>query len=90
MLIIFKEGDTPFDPNVMKSHFNSVFVIVQVENQDGKTFFNISVTCKSDVDPFGPYLKHPALYTPDENFRRILLTKCTLKKTLTFSYFFSN
>jgi hypothetical protein len=79
VLVIFKEGDTPFDPSVMKSHFNSVFIVIQVESQDGKGYYKASVTCKSEVEPFGPYLRDPAIYEKDDNFRRILLTKCKKK-----------
>ncbi len=33
VMLIFKEGDQPFDPMCIKSHFNHIFVIVQVNKK---------------------------------------------------------
>ena len=29
VLIIFKEGNTPFSPKIIRSHFNCIFLVVQ-------------------------------------------------------------
>ena len=48
VVLVFKEGKTPFSPTVIRSHFNSVFVVVQkVQTEGPETYYQyVSSLCK--------------------------------------------
>lgn len=54
--IVFQDGNTPFTPDMIISHFLHAFILVQpVDNHgQGTTRYKVSVTAKSDVPHFGP------------------------------------
>eukprot|EP01117_Protostelium_nocturnum_P015431 TRINITY_DN5987_c0_g2_i1.p1 TRINITY_DN5987_c0_g2~~TRINITY_DN5987_c0_g2_i1.p1 ORF type:complete len:779 (-),score=261.64 TRINITY_DN5987_c0_g2_i1:40-2376(-) len=74
--IMFKEGNTPFDPLTLRTHYNHVFIVVQVAKKEkGKTFYKIAIANKTGVPPYGPYLKYPPVYEKNDEFRDLLITK---------------
>jgi len=77
VVIIFKEGrDEIFNPNIMHSQFNHIFVVVEKVNvNDNKTWYRVQIATKPGVPPFPPYLPDPPLFEKDAKFREYLLTK---------------
>ena len=81
VVIIFKEGDQVFDPSCIHSEFNHVFVVISrvPKNQEinEKPTFRIEIGHKGDIPaPPLPLLPENNIFNLDDNFRRILLTKC--------------
>jgi RAP1 GTPase activating protein 1 len=85
VVLIFKEGNTPFNPLCIKSHFNHVFLVVQVvkpeeslgdsNGSDAKTRYKLYIANKPGVVPHGPFLPFPPIFEKNEDFRDFLLTK---------------
>jgi len=74
VILVFKEGNTPFDPTCLKSHFNHIFMVVQVH--EPKVSYRISVATKSGVEPYGPYISNPPLFAQHtEATKHFILTK---------------
>lgn len=74
--IIFKEGDTPFDPLCLTTHFTNVFIIVQVDKRyKNHTHYKIAIANKIGVPPYGPFLQSPPVYQKSDGFREFFLTK---------------
>lgn len=74
--IIFQEGNTPFVPDMIASHFLHTYIVVQpVDPQSPDTMYRVSVTARDDVPFFGPTLPSPAVFRRGEEFREFLLTK---------------
>jgi len=77
VVVLFKEGNLPFDPRRITSHFNHNFIVVQVNEKakDGTTAsYRIGVANKPNVAPYSPYIPFPPVLTKRE-FREFLLTK---------------
>jgi len=76
VVLVFKEGNTPFDPLCLTTHFNHVFIVVQKETTLTKfTHYKIAIANKLGVPPYSPYLSSPAIYQKNDEFRDLLLTK---------------
>ncbi|XP_024123577.1 rap1 GTPase-activating protein 2 isoform X2 [Oryzias melastigma] len=75
--LVYQEGNTPFLCDVIKSHFLHSFLVVrriQREETDG-TAYQVSVTARDDVPPFGPVIPDPPVFTQHSQLRDFLLTK---------------
>ncbi|PRP73051.1 RapGAP/RanGAP domain-containing protein, partial [Planoprotostelium fungivorum] len=72
VVVIFKEGKKAFNPLVMKSHFNHVFIVVQ-RGSDRK--YHVEVANKPGVRTYGPYVPFPARFEGGSKFREWLLSK---------------
>ena len=70
--IIFQEGNTPFSPDMVTSHFLHAYIVVQPEQDD---LYRVSVTARSDVPYFGPSLPQPPVFRRGPQFREWLLNK---------------
>jgi len=77
VVIIFKEDAQPFSPDVMMSHFNHVYIVIQKLSGRKKdpTRYKISVSSKESVVPFKPLLPHPPIFEKGPVFRDFLLRK---------------
>ncbi len=79
VLIVFWEGDGEFDPSLVKSQFNHVFVVVTVDGSSipelDKIRYRITVTCKTGVPRWEPYMPYPAVFDRDAVLREWLLYK---------------
>jgi len=78
VILVFKHGDTPFSPSVIKSQFNHVFVVVQpVGSAAGRELqrYKVAVVSKRGVPPFGPQVPAAAYFEHDSHFRDFLLKK---------------
>eukprot|EP01127_Copromyxa_protea_P017030 TRINITY_DN5155_c0_g1_i2.p1 TRINITY_DN5155_c0_g1~~TRINITY_DN5155_c0_g1_i2.p1 ORF type:complete len:513 (-),score=90.23 TRINITY_DN5155_c0_g1_i2:88-1626(-) len=75
--IIFKEGNTPINPNCVASTFNHVTIIVQhlQDPATSKTLYRVSVASKETVPKFGPELSGDSLFEKSEYFREFLFCK---------------
>ncbi|TKS82218.1 Rap1 GTPase-activating protein 2 [Collichthys lucidus] len=76
--LVYQEGQTPFLSDVIKSHFLHCFLVVrriQKEEQTGEPAYQVSVTAREDVPPFGPVLPDPPIFTDRLLLREFLLTK---------------
>jgi len=71
-MIVFKEGDKPFDAMKINSQFNQCFIIVQPILNDE---FKISIVTKPAIQCFGPALCDPPVFKLDENFKNYIITK---------------
>ncbi|XP_062393768.1 rap1 GTPase-activating protein 2 isoform X2 [Sardina pilchardus] len=79
--LVYQEGNTPFIPDVISSHFLHCFIAVrrvkrgpEGEGGDGGAF-QVAVTAREDVPPFGPPLPSPPVFTEGSVLREFLLTK---------------
>eukprot|EP01094_Clydonella_sp_ATCC50884_P019046 TRINITY_DN3640_c0_g1_i1.p1 TRINITY_DN3640_c0_g1~~TRINITY_DN3640_c0_g1_i1.p1 ORF type:complete len:464 (-),score=81.91 TRINITY_DN3640_c0_g1_i1:254-1540(-) len=73
VVLIYKEGDTPFPASIITSNFNHIFIVVS-EDPDTPDHYRIAVAKKDGVGRFGPSLPYPPLFHRD-HIRSILLTK---------------
>ncbi|TNN02723.1 hypothetical protein fugu_010210 [Takifugu bimaculatus] len=64
--LVYQEGNTPFLSDVIK--------IQSTEGMD-KRVYQVSVTAREDVPPFGPALPDPPIFTERSLLREFLLTK---------------
>ena len=75
VMILFKEGKTPFDPLCLTTQFNNIFCVIQKDPTQKKTHYMISIVSKTGVPPCPPYLKSPPIYEKGPQLRDFLLTK---------------
>ncbi|XP_024281518.2 rap1 GTPase-activating protein 2 isoform X4 [Oncorhynchus tshawytscha] len=70
--VVYQEGHTPFLSDVIGSHFLHCFLVVrrvrkrvggEGEEAGGGGVFQVSVTAREDVPPFGPSLPDPPIFT---------------------------
>ncbi|XP_005925329.1 rap1 GTPase-activating protein 2 [Haplochromis burtoni] len=76
--LVCQEGQTPFLSDVIKSHFLHCFIVVrriQRQEETGGAAYQVSVTAREDVPPFGPVLPDPPVFTDHSKFREFLLAK---------------
>jgi hypothetical protein len=73
VVIVFKEGGTPFPVQRIKSTFSQVYILVQPA-QDAK--YRVSVANKIGIAPYGPFLPDPPLFARNADFATFLLAKC--------------
>eukprot|EP01117_Protostelium_nocturnum_P008358 TRINITY_DN2984_c0_g1_i1.p1 TRINITY_DN2984_c0_g1~~TRINITY_DN2984_c0_g1_i1.p1 ORF type:complete len:1047 (+),score=392.59 TRINITY_DN2984_c0_g1_i1:3496-6636(+) len=76
VVVIFKDDDKPFDIRKLKSHYNHVFCIIQVDKEksnQNETWYRLAFANKSGVIPYGP--KVPELCLKGSDFRELFLTK---------------
>uniref|UniRef100_H3D2F5 Signal-induced proliferation-associated 1 n=1 Tax=Tetraodon nigroviridis TaxID=99883 RepID=H3D2F5_TETNG len=75
--IVFQEpGALPFTPKSIRSHFQHVFIIVQVhEPCTDKTYYRVAVTRSKDIPLFGPLFPKGAHFPRSPAFRDFLLAK---------------
>merc|ERR1719445_1648683 len=73
--VVFQEGNTPFSPDMVTSHFLHAYIVVQPEPEEGPDVYRVSVTARSDVPFFGPSLPSPPLFRRGPQFREWLLNK---------------
>jgi len=77
VVIVFREsGAPPFDPSVIKSHFNMVFLVVTpVKARSGTTHYHVALASNDSIKAFGPALCDPPIYRKDARFREMVLAK---------------
>ncbi|XP_071316731.1 signal-induced proliferation-associated protein 1 isoform X4 [Trachinotus anak] len=75
--IVFQEpGAQPFTPKSIRSHFQHVFIIVQVhEPCTDNTYYRVAVTRSKDMPLFGPLFPKGARFPRTPAFRDFLLAK---------------
>uniref|UniRef100_A0A665U823 Signal-induced proliferation-associated 1 n=1 Tax=Echeneis naucrates TaxID=173247 RepID=A0A665U823_ECHNA len=75
--IVFQEpGALPFTPKSIRSHFQHVFIIVQVhEPCTDNTYYRVAVTRSKDIPLFGPLFPKGARFPRTPAFRDFLLAK---------------
>uniref|UniRef100_UPI00398F5333 signal-induced proliferation-associated 1-like protein 2 isoform X2 n=1 Tax=Pristiophorus japonicus TaxID=55135 RepID=UPI00398F5333 len=75
--IVFQEpGADPFTPKTIRSHFQHVFLVVQVHNPcTQQVSYSVAVTRSKDVPEFGPFFQKGAEFPKSANFREFLLAK---------------
>lgn len=76
--MIYQDGQTPFLSDVIKSHFLHCFLVVRRikrEEEAGGVAYQVSVTAREDVPPFGPVLPDPPVFTDHSKLREFLLAK---------------
>eukprot|EP00324_Dicrateria_rotunda_P005126 CAMPEP_0206169600 /NCGR_PEP_ID=MMETSP1474-20131121/36223_1 /ASSEMBLY_ACC=CAM_ASM_001110 /TAXON_ID=97495 /ORGANISM="Imantonia sp., Strain RCC918" /LENGTH=539 /DNA_ID=CAMNT_0053575749 /DNA_START=20 /DNA_END=1636 /DNA_ORIENTATION=+ len=77
VVIVYKEGDTPFDPTIIRSHFNQIFLVVQkyeIPNSHS-TYYRLSVVSKDTISPFPPYLPDPPIFKKNKALRNYIISK---------------
>ncbi|KAM4619729.1 signal-induced proliferation-associated protein 1 isoform 1-T3 [Polymixia lowei] len=75
--IVFQEpGALPFTPKSIRSHFQHVFIIIQVhEPCTDNTYYRVAVTRSKDIPLFGPLFPKGARFPRSAAFRDFLLAK---------------
>ncbi|KAI1885812.1 hypothetical protein AGOR_G00207640 [Albula goreensis] len=79
--LVYQEGPAPFISDIISSHFLHCFIVVRRVPRGGGSeetkgaAFQVSVTAREDVPPFGPTLPDPPIFTERSSFRDFLLTK---------------
>ncbi|KPP77048.1 signal-induced proliferation-associated protein 1-like, partial [Scleropages formosus] len=75
--IVFQEpGALPFTPKTIRSHFQHVFIIVQVHHPCTEhTYYRVAVTRSKDIPLFGPLFPKGAHFPRSPAFRDFLLAK---------------
>jgi len=77
VIIIFKEGNQPFNPLLIHSQFNHMFFVVEkIPSDDGITRYKMAVITKSGVKQHTPLLPNPPIFEKGDDFRKFLLSKC--------------
>lgn len=75
VVIIFKEGNTPYIPNTISSEFNHVIVVVQPEFVGDKVMYRLAVGSKDGVPTFGPTLPSNPIFEVGDQLRDLLICK---------------
>lgn len=74
--IVFQEGNTPFSPDMIASHFLHAFIVVEpIEPNTPNARYKVQVTARDDVPFFGPTLPNPSVFARGDDFKEFLLTK---------------
>ncbi|XP_031428336.1 signal-induced proliferation-associated protein 1 isoform X2 [Clupea harengus] len=75
--IVFQEpGALPFTPKAIRSHFQHVFIIIQVHKPcTENTYYRVAVTRSKDIPLFGPLFPKGARFRQSPAFRNFLLAK---------------
>jgi hypothetical protein len=75
--IVFKEGDTPFNPSIIRSTFTQVFLVIEKvkPEEGGQPHYRMAVSCKNGIPPFGPVLRSNFSSLDKAKFRDVLFTK---------------
>ncbi|XP_048860451.1 signal-induced proliferation-associated 1-like protein 2 isoform X1 [Brienomyrus brachyistius] len=75
--IVFQEpGALPFTPRAIRSHFQHVFIVVQVHHPcSDRTYYRVAVTRSKDIPLFGPLFPKGARFPRSTAFRDFLLAK---------------
>ena len=74
--IVFQDGETPFSPEMITSHFLHAFIVVRPINPcSSKVQYQVSVTAKHDVPSFGPNLPKNSTFDKGPQFKDFLFTK---------------
>jgi len=74
VVIVFKEGNTPFDPLTITSHYNHAFLVVQL-HQRNPTQYRLSLICKEGVPPSRPGIRAPGIAEKSDFLREWMLKK---------------
>jgi len=76
VIIVFQDEDAPpFQPSVMKSFFNHVFIVVRPIRVKQTIRYTVAVASKVGVGDHSPYVPEPAFFDLNADFRRFLYTK---------------
>ncbi|XP_043538598.1 signal-induced proliferation-associated 1-like protein 2 isoform X1 [Chiloscyllium plagiosum] len=75
--IVFQEPRAgPFTPKTIRSHFQHVFLVVQVHNPcTEEVSYSVAVTRSKDIPEFGPFFQKGVTFPKSANFRDFLLAK---------------
>lgn len=77
VVLVFLESDhtEPFDPLILSSHVNHVYIVVQKVAGVTPTQYQLAVVSKPGVSPAMPLLPEKPIFLNDSRFRAFLLTK---------------
>jgi len=78
--LVFQEGDTPFSPDIITSHFLHAYIVVRPEPQQPDRY-RVAVTARADVPGFGPALPSPPVLQRGPHLRQWLLDKLVNAET---------
>ncbi|XP_048381035.1 signal-induced proliferation-associated 1-like protein 2 isoform X1 [Stegostoma tigrinum] len=75
--IVFQEPRAgPFTPKTIRSHFQHVFLVVQVHDPcTDDVSYSVAVTRSKDIPEFGPFFQKGVTFPKSANFRDFLLAK---------------
>ncbi|KAI9243567.1 hypothetical protein BDA99DRAFT_449016 [Phascolomyces articulosus] len=74
--IVFIEGnDSQFDPDIIRSQFLHVYILVHPEIVDGKQAWRIQVMNKKNVSEYSPLIPSPSILLDEDELRGFLLLK---------------
>jgi hypothetical protein len=73
-----------FDPEMIKSHFLTVYIVVAEYTKNDVSGWRVSVTQQKDVPPFGPALPPDGFFSSPKDLRDYLLTKVVHAESAAF------
>lgn len=75
--VIFQEPDAPpFDPQILRSHFHHVFIVIRVHRPCSQhTCYSVAVSRSRELSYFGPFFPPGWMFPASPAFRDFLLTK---------------
>jgi len=89
VLIVFHDGQTPFNPQCITSKYNQIYVVVQAYKEGAQTMYKVAVATRDDVPEYAPRLPNPPVFAKGEKFREFILKKMIngLKSSMRSPYF---
>eukprot|EP01125_Pyxidicula_operculata_P020497 TRINITY_DN7591_c0_g1_i1.p1 TRINITY_DN7591_c0_g1~~TRINITY_DN7591_c0_g1_i1.p1 ORF type:complete len:492 (-),score=98.25 TRINITY_DN7591_c0_g1_i1:5-1480(-) len=78
VVIIFHEGEKPFNLSAISSQFTRVVVVVKKEksSEDNRPCYKVAIANRPGISNYTPSMPHPPIFECNTSFREFFLTKC--------------
>lgn len=75
VVVVFHEGNKPFDPNCIKTQYTQVYIVIQHEPSSSPPRYRVSISAKDGVQPWFPAVPEFTWYPANDSFRALLIDK---------------
>jgi len=75
VVIVFHEGDNPFDVTMITSEFIRVVVVIKKINQKDTIKYCMTVASRKEVSVHTPVLPNPPIFEANSNFHQFFFNK---------------
>jgi len=75
VVVIFHESPQPFDPLILTSHFNHIFIVIKPIRAGDVKKYRVEVANHEGVPCYPPFLPAVPEFEPNSEFREFLITK---------------
>uniref|UniRef100_A0A6B2L821 Rap-GAP domain-containing protein n=1 Tax=Arcella intermedia TaxID=1963864 RepID=A0A6B2L821_9EUKA len=76
VVIIYHEGDTPFDLSIITSQFIRIVILIKKVESSKELKYHMIVASRREVAVHTPLLPTPPIFEANSHFKHFLLTKC--------------